>query len=166
MSYWVHLLGNSLLRIAGLSCSISRFKRKSNVLSIVILSLKQERVTPPRQEGARYVVSAVSLQVFLTPVCFSMTFAYSSSALGRQDVTRALSHSRHRTVTSGSNNMRRPCTMRSLMGFSCLLRSLNWLTILLLTSSLSEAKTSCRALIFSRRCLLIAVDFAIAYSVS
>mmetsp|Transcript_2791 Transcript_2791/g.7673 ORF Transcript_2791/g.7673 Transcript_2791/m.7673 type:complete len:206 (-) Transcript_2791:245-862(-) len=161
----------SFLRISGLSCSITSFSRASIVLSTVILPPKQESTMPPRHDlpswstsagGRKFFSSTMSLHDLSAPL-FSFTMSlYFLAAGSRQPFTRARSFWRHRTVTSLSSSIRRPCTI------SLVTKSLHlaWSASALVSAAFASLEiatiTSCRCLIFSSRCLLIASDFSMA----
>mmetsp|Transcript_30439 Transcript_30439/g.77511 ORF Transcript_30439/g.77511 Transcript_30439/m.77511 type:complete len:237 (+) Transcript_30439:158-868(+) len=170
-----HFIGNSRSRILGLACSMTKFKRASMVLSMVILPPWQISITPPRQEGcslpgtgagSRYELSIVSFTDFVAFVSALMSLAYSSEAGCRQLFTSATSRSRHLTLTSFSSSIKSPCTISLVINGL----DLSWLARSVTSVARESLEiltiTSCLAFIFSRRCLLIAMDFSMAYLVS
>mmetsp|Transcript_50340 Transcript_50340/g.155616 ORF Transcript_50340/g.155616 Transcript_50340/m.155616 type:complete len:236 (+) Transcript_50340:124-831(+) len=169
-----HLL-KSKERILGLACSKTRPRRESMVLSTVMLPFWQASTTPPRHEGpfaplgasgSLTAVSMNSLQVFVEPVSFWMTFEYSSMAGSRQVFTTASSQLRHLTWTSSSRSMSMPWTMSLVMKAFMFASLFSSCTSEDLVSSAILEMTSCRPLIFSRRDRLMAVDRAMACFVS
>mmetsp|Transcript_15428 Transcript_15428/g.38544 ORF Transcript_15428/g.38544 Transcript_15428/m.38544 type:complete len:238 (-) Transcript_15428:88-801(-) len=163
--------------MVGLACSSTRWSLESMVLSMVMVPFWQAKTTPPRQDGpcswpaegagGSFVAeSRVSLQAFLAPVSASTTFEYSCAAAARQAATSLSSAARQRTSTSSSKSMSRPCTINFVMKSRILASSFNCCSRAALVSPAICEITSWRALIFSNRDLLMAVERAIAFWVS
>mmetsp|Transcript_85460 Transcript_85460/g.238528 ORF Transcript_85460/g.238528 Transcript_85460/m.238528 type:complete len:213 (-) Transcript_85460:135-773(-) len=161
--------------MVGLACSKTRLSRESMVLSIVMVPFWQANTTPPRQEGPCWpfgaggnlvAVSRLSLTVFDAPVSAFTTLAYSAAAVLRQPCTSLSSQALHRTSTVSSRSISKPWTMRLVMNGLAFASFCSSLTRCPFVSSASLPITSWRALIFSRRDLLMAEERAIAFCVS
>mmetsp|Transcript_53408 Transcript_53408/g.98765 ORF Transcript_53408/g.98765 Transcript_53408/m.98765 type:complete len:258 (+) Transcript_53408:75-848(+) len=165
-----HFAGKRRERIFGLSCSNASLIRTSTVLSILMEPFWQESTTPPKHDGTPGVLGApgrfcelkLSLHLFATPAWVLIMLVYCAEAGSRQDLTIASSSLRHWTVTSSSKSISRPWVIKSCT--NCLLEAC--CTNCCLTSSVIFSSTPLRALIFSRRALLIAVERAMAHEVS
>merc|ERR1712023_368654 len=91
------LLGKRLLRMVGLSCSKTRSKRATMVLSTIMVPFWHERVTPPMQLSGRAWESTVILAPFDAPVSFLMRSEYCFDASPFTESTRPLSAAKHFT---------------------------------------------------------------------
>mmetsp|Transcript_119082 Transcript_119082/g.344429 ORF Transcript_119082/g.344429 Transcript_119082/m.344429 type:complete len:209 (-) Transcript_119082:113-739(-) len=153
--------------MVGLACSRTRPILESTVLSMTIVPFWHVRTTPPRQSAGSFVsLSSANLHVFAAPVSFTMACEYRSMAPARQLETRASSAERQRTCTWSSKSMSMPCTIRLVINSFVFAWSRSSARKRSLLSAAICMMTSWRALIFSKRDLLIAVDRAIALSVS